>query len=146
MTLDTTLRTHGITLTDAERRRIDHHLAVLDRRLQHRPSPTAILVLEEHRGRRQIEADLRVQLGPLGDHVVSHQSAETADRAVRLAVEDVERQLERKTAGQRGESTFGVPSRRLPTALRPAQGPYEVAPEEPGEDEKPEADEASALR
>lgn len=140
MTLETTLRTHGIALTDAERQRIDHHLAVLDRRLKHRPSPKAVLVLEEHRNRRQIEASLRVQVGPLGDHLVSHQSAETVDRAVRLAVEDVERQIERKVAGQRGEPTFGVPSRRLPTALRPAQGPYESALQAVGEEEqKPDA-------
>jgi ribosome-associated translation inhibitor RaiA len=138
MTLETTLRTHGMTLTDAERQRIDHHLAALDRRLTHRPSPTAVLVLEEHRNRRQIEANLRVQVGPLGDHLVSHQTAETVDRAVRLAVEDVERQIERKVAGQRGEPTFGVPSRRLPTSLRPAQGPYEMAPDEHEEEEKPE--------
>ena len=123
MTLETTLRTHSITLSDAERERIDHHMARLDQRLKHRPAPTAVLVLEEHRNRRQIEANLRVQVGPLGDHLVSHQTAETVDRAVRLAVEDVERQIERKVATQRGEPTFGVPSRRLPASQRPAQKP-----------------------
>jgi hypothetical protein len=37
-----------------------------------------------------------------------------------LAVADVERQLERKVASQRGEHRYGVPSRRLPKQLRPA--------------------------
>jgi hypothetical protein len=56
--------------------------------------------------------------------------AETADRAVHLAVRDVERQLERRHATQRGEPTYGVPSRRLPAELRPAN----AAPsEEPSE-------------
>ena len=121
MTLAKSVRAHGITLTDAERQRIDHHLMAIEKRLQHRPEPSATLVLEEHRSRRVIEANLRIQLGPLGDHVVSHQTAETVDKAVRLAVEDVERQIERKAATQRGEPTFGVPSRRLPPSTRPTQ-------------------------
>jgi ribosome-associated translation inhibitor RaiA len=125
MTLATNVRAHGITLTDAERQRIDHHLAAIEKRLQHRPEPSATLVLEEHRSRRVIEANLRIQLGPLGDHVVSHQNAETVDKAVRLAVEDVERQIERRSATQRGEPTFGVPSRRLPSSQRPAQAAAE---------------------
>lgn len=61
-----------------------------------------------------------MKLSPLGSHLISHQGAETVDRAVRIAVEDVERQLEREHAMQRGEPSFGVPSRRLPSNLRPA--------------------------
>jgi hypothetical protein len=34
-------------------------------------------------------------------------------------VADVERQLERRLATQRGEPTYGVPSRREPAQLRP---------------------------
>jgi hypothetical protein len=68
-----------------------------------------------------VAVDLRLELGPLGSHLISHQAAETADRAVRLAVEDVERQLERQLAVQRGEPSFGVPSRREPTSLRPSK-------------------------
>jgi hypothetical protein len=34
-------------------------------------------------------------------------------------VKDIERQLERRHAQQRGEHSFGVPSRRLPRELRP---------------------------
>jgi hypothetical protein len=40
---------------------------------------------------------------------------------VRLAMADVERQLERQHAVQSGEPSFGVPSRRLPTELRPSR-------------------------
>jgi hypothetical protein len=120
MTLKIRLEVQGCTLTAVERQRIEAHLASLDRQLlAHRPDPRAVLVLRRHAAQRQIEANLQVQLGPLGAHLVSHQSAETADRAVRLAVADVERQVERRLGSQRGEATFGVPSRREPAGLRP---------------------------
>jgi hypothetical protein len=120
MTLKTRLEVQGCALTAVEQQRIEAHLASLDRQLlAHRPDPRAVLVLRRHAAQRQIEANLQVQLGPLGAHVVSHQTAETADRAARLAVADVERQLERRLGSQRGEPTFGVPSRREPAALRP---------------------------
>jgi ribosomal protein L31E len=120
MPLDTHIEVQGFTLTAVEQRRIDHDLAVLARQgLAHRPAPKAVLVLRQHVAQRQVEANLQVQLGPLGAHVVSHQAAETADRAVRLAVADIERQLERRLASQRGEPSYGVPSRREPAALRP---------------------------
>jgi hypothetical protein len=76
------------------------------------PTPLAELVLTAHPMQRRVEADLRVRLTPLGAHIVSHQAAPTTDQAVRLAVEDVERDLERKHAEQRGEPSYGVPSRR----------------------------------
>lgn len=111
---------HGLALSPDEQRRIEHHLQALERRLVHFPGPTAKLAIELHPDQRQFRADLRLQLGPLGSHLISHQAAETADRAVRLAVEHLERQLERRLARQRGESTFGTPSRRLPKQLRPS--------------------------
>lgn len=120
MALTTTLKLKNLTLNKTQERRIHRHLERLERRLVHHPEPEATLVLESFRARRQIEVDLRLQLGPLGSHLISHQAAETPDYAVRLAVEDVERQLERRLAQQRGEPTFGVPSRRLPEELRPA--------------------------
>jgi ribosome-associated translation inhibitor RaiA len=131
MALATTLSTQGIELTTEERSRIDRHLESIEQRLAHRPSPTAALVLKQNAGARLIEASLRVQVGPLGLHLISQQSAETAARAVKLAVDDVERQLERRNAQQRGEATFGVPSRRLPEQ-RP--GPFRGSePDEKGE-------------
>ena len=61
---------------------------------------------------------LRVQLGPLGPTLTSSQAASTPDRAAHLAIQAVERQLERLVAVQRGEPTYGVPSRRRPGAVR----------------------------
>ncbi len=119
MTLETKLDVHGFSLTADEERRIYRRFASLERRLSHRPEPTVSLALEQHVARREVEADLRVELGPLGPSLISHQAAETADRAVRLAMDDVERQLERQVSAQRGEPAFGVPSRREPRGLRP---------------------------
>ncbi len=120
MALETTLKTVGFTLGEAERRGVEHQLEALERRLTNHPDPKAGLVLTKHAGQRRIEANFSVQVGPLGHHLISHQGAETAEHAVRLAVKDIERQLERRLATQRGDPTFGVPSRRLPRELRPA--------------------------
>jgi hypothetical protein len=119
MTLKTQLTVDGVALSETDRRRLERRLRALERRLVHHPDPAAALVLRPYPGGREVEADLRVQLGPLGRHLVSRRAAETAAHAVRLAAEDVERQLERQHAAQRGEPTFGVPSRRLPARLRP---------------------------
>ena len=120
MALETTMKTVGLALSEAERRRVEHQLGALERRLINHPDPKAGLVLTKHSSQRQIEAELSVQVGPLGHHLISHQGADTVEHAVRLAVKDVERQLERRLAAQRGDPTFGVPSRRLPRTLRPA--------------------------
>jgi ribosome-associated translation inhibitor RaiA len=119
MSLEIKLDVHDFVLSDDEDRRIHQQLAGLERRLVHRPDPTAVLVLKQLVAPRQVQVDLRLRLGPLGPQLISHQAGTTADQAVRLAVADVERQLERHTARQRGEHTYGVPSRRLPTQLRP---------------------------
>lgn len=119
MALTITMNTADVALSDAERRHITQQLRALERRLVHHPDPSAALVFTSHLARRQVAVALRVQLGPLGSHLVSHQAAETADHAVRVAVEDIERQLERHHAMQRGEPAFGVPSRREPAQLRP---------------------------
>ena len=119
MALNSTVSVEGLALTEEERRRVDHHLAGLEKRLVKHPDPKAVLRLTAYAGPRRIEADLRLQVGPLGHHLISHQHAETPDQATRLAVADVERQLERQHAVQRGEPSYGVPSRRLPKHLRP---------------------------
>ena len=125
MPLNTRIETINLSPTDPERRRIDRQMRGLARRLAHYPESQAVAVLTEHVGQRQIEVDLRVQLGPLGSHLVSHQLAETADRAVHLAIEDVERQLERHNASLRREASYGVPSRRPPTWRQPGIPPLE---------------------
>jgi hypothetical protein len=112
MPLERKIHTRGLTLTDVDARRIAHRLDALERRLARHPAPVADLVLTAHPMQRQVAADLRVRLTPLGSHVISHQAAATTDQAVRLAVVDVERELARRHAVQRGEPSFGVPSRR----------------------------------
>jgi ribosome-associated translation inhibitor RaiA len=119
LTLRILLETHDCPLGPDEEELVRHHLESLGRRLAHHPEPIATAVLKRHELQRKIEVALRVELGPLGEHLISHQAAGTAPHAMRLAVEDVERQLERKLAQQRGEHTYGVPSRRLPKANRP---------------------------
>jgi ribosome-associated translation inhibitor RaiA len=131
--LETIVRTQGLSLTQVQERRVQHQFDALQRRLVHHPEPTAVLVLTGHKNQRQVQADLRVEMGPLGGHLISHQQAETVDRAVHLAIADVERQLERQHAAQSGEPSFGVPSRRLPRELRPAQHPQQLPAREPEE-------------
>jgi hypothetical protein len=143
MALERIIRAHGLVWSAVDEERIQHHLDRLGRRLAHHSEPIAVLAFTPHRATRKIGLHLRVQLGTLGSHLVSRQAAETADQVVRLAVDDIERQLDREHAEQRGEAGFGVPSRRLPAELRPAQyparsgGKREVGAEE-GE-KKPEA-------
>jgi ribosome-associated translation inhibitor RaiA len=110
-----------VALSATDERRLQRQLAGLERRLLHHPAPTAVLVLTGHQRQRQVEAELRVQLGPLGGHLISHQQAETVNQAVHRAVADIERQLERQHAAQSGAPSFGVPSRRLPEELRPSE-------------------------
>lgn len=133
MALRTTMNLGGLTLTEVEERRIRRHLQALARRLSHHPEPTATIVIRPHPGQRQTQADVRVQLGPLGPHLVSHQSAQTPDRAVGLAISDIERQLERRHALQRGEPAFGVPSRRAKAMLVVAPPSSEAAEGESAE-------------
>ena len=106
-------------LGSGEETHIRRQLEKLGKRLTHFPEPSADVVLKQQHGQQRVDVALRVELGPLGNHLISHQWGKTADHAVRLAVADVERQLERRLAKQRGEHTYGVPSRREPSALRP---------------------------
>ncbi len=95
------------------------HFASLERRVAARSEVQATLLLENQLGKRQVRAKLRVELGPLGPTLVGREAASTPDAAARMVVDDVERQLERLTSRQRGEPTFGVPSRREPRHPRP---------------------------
>lgn len=133
MSSERIVRVAGVELQPSEQRYIDHQFDLLDRRLSHYAQPTVVLALTGHPGSRLVEADLRVQLSPLGNHLISKQAAETVDRAVRIAVKDVERQLERRHATQRGEPAYGVPSRRLPASLRPSSVSAEQLPDESSE-------------
>ena len=113
-------------LSPRERRRIRYRLAHLGRRMTMHPHPVAALALTVHPTEREAEVDLRVSLGPHAGHLVSHQRAGELDHAVRLAVDDVERQLERRHAHMRREHTYGVPSRRFPPRVGPDVPPPSV--------------------
>jgi ribosome-associated translation inhibitor RaiA len=112
--LTTIISSEHLTLSAAEEARLRRLLAALERRLVHHPSPVAEIGLTQLDGPRRVEVDLRLRLGPLGAHLISRQAAATLQRAARLAIDDIERQLERQHAEQRGEASFGVPSRRRP--------------------------------
>jgi ribosome-associated translation inhibitor RaiA len=119
MPMEVQLHHRGVSLTPLEEERIQRHLASLERRVAKFPDPRLELAIENQSAPRGVGVDLRLALGPLGGHLVSHQEGPAADVAVKAAVDDVKRQLERRLANQRGESTYGVPSRRLPADLRP---------------------------
>lgn len=121
MTLIITLETHDCPLSPDEERHVRYQVEKLEKRLAGFPEPIATVVLKRHELQRRVEAALRIDLGSRDSYLGSHQAAETAPHAIRLAVEDVERQLERRLAKLRGDHTYGVPSRRLPKADRPHQ-------------------------
>jgi hypothetical protein len=119
MAMQIELRTGTCPLSPDEERRIRHQLDALGRRVEQFPEPLATLDLKEQGTQRRVTADLRLRLGPQGQHLISHQAAETPDRAVVLAVQDIERQLERRVSSMRGKAAYGVPSRREPKEERP---------------------------
>lgn len=108
MTLETVVEAHGFQLKPLDDRRIWHHLTVLERRLAHQTAPRVEVVLTRWAASRQIEADLRLQLGHLGAHFIGRHRAATAAQATRLAVADPERQLARHLAKTRDRG--GLPS------------------------------------
>jgi ribosome-associated translation inhibitor RaiA len=119
MPLEVQLHTGDVRLGDEQERRIRHHLETIEKRLANFQEPVAKVTLRAHEAQRRITVDLQIVTSPKTEELISHQQAETPEHAVRLAVEDVERQLERRYSALRGESTYGVPSRRLPKQLRP---------------------------
>ena len=112
MALTVQMTVNGTTLNALEERRIQRRLDHLSRRLRDWPDPVVLLNLNWHADARQAEARLRLRFGHLGPHLISVRTAETADKAVRLAAAGMVRQLEREAANRRGQPTFGVPSRR----------------------------------
>ncbi|CAN5653641.1 hypothetical protein BH23CHL5_BH23CHL5_26150 [soil metagenome] len=118
MAMEVQLHHRGVTLSSLEEERIQRHVRSLDRRVAKFPSPRLEMAITNEASPRGVRVDLRLALGPLGGHLVSHQEGPSSDVAVKAAVGDVKRQLERRLANQRGEPSFGVPSRREPSALR----------------------------
>ncbi len=106
MDLITRTTVRDYSLNDLEARRIQRRLAALRRRLAGRPDPIATLLLTGDARRHRVSARLRVRLGHLGGHLVGRKSGETADHAVRLASEQIERQFRRIT-GRRMAERYG---------------------------------------
>lgn len=119
------LHTPKTELSQDSEKRIQRHIAGLERRLVNFPTALISLTVRDRATERRHTVDLRVNLGVDSDVLVSHQSGESAEHATRLAVEDVERQLERYVATLRGKHAFGTPSRREPRDLRPGTQPVE---------------------
>lgn len=120
MALNTEYRVRGFKLTRLEEERIDRQVKSLEKRVANFPDPRLELVFDEQANPRVVRVDLRLALGPLGGHLVSHQEGPSADVAGKAAIGDVKRQLERRLANQRGEPSFGVPSRRFGADQRQA--------------------------
>jgi ribosome-associated translation inhibitor RaiA len=112
MALQTQIHRGNLTLTAVEEERMQRQWRKLERHLTHYPAALAEVTLRAQTEQRLVHVDLRVRLGPLGAHLISHQQARTVGQALNLAVDDVTRQLERRRAQQSGEASFGVPSRR----------------------------------
>lgn len=108
---------------DVEVRRIERQVGGLARRVKQYPGPRLHVVVERFIRQRRVTAETRLQLGPLGPSLVSHQQAETPARAIHAAISDLERQLERHLSKQRGDASFGVPSRRRFDPPLPAEAP-----------------------
>lgn len=124
------LHTPKTELSQDSEKRIQRHVAGLERRLVNFPTALISLTVRDRATERRHTVDLRVNVGVDGDVLVSHQSGDSAEHATRLAVEDVERQLERYVSGLRGEAAYGTPSRREPRDLRPGAQPIEEEIEE----------------
>lgn len=120
MALNTEFRMRGLTLSRLEEERIQRQVKSLEKRIEQFPDPRLEIAFDEQMSPHLVKVDMRLALGPLGGHIVSHQEGPSADTATKAAFADLKRQLERRLANQRGEASYGVPSRRLPAELRPA--------------------------
>jgi ribosome-associated translation inhibitor RaiA len=107
-------------LTEVERKRIDRSLDGIGKRLANFTNPSIDLTLASSQQPGSIDATLRVVLGVRDTTLRSSETSRTADHAVKLACDDIKRQLEKTVAELRGADTYGTPSRRNPEHLRPA--------------------------
>jgi len=119
MALEVQLHKRGITFDDLEEKRINRQIDGLAKRLAKFSDPRLELAIEEHQSPPRVSVDLRVALGTLGGHLVSHEEGATPDAAVKAAADDIKRQLEKRLSQMRGEPSYGVPSRKFPDEMRP---------------------------
>ena len=111
MALGKKAETRDMVLTEVDRRRIAHRLQLLEQRLTHYPEPLVTVRLTPHPTERQTQVDPRVRLGPEGADLISHHAAETIDRAVALAIDDVLCRQEHHHSALPHAASFGAPSR-----------------------------------
>jgi hypothetical protein len=108
-------------LTEVEQKRIDRSLEGIGKRLANFTNPAIDLTLAGSQQPGSIVANLRVVLGVRDTTLRSSETSRTADHAVKLACDDIKKQLEKTVAELRGTDTYGTPSRRNPDHLRPAK-------------------------
>jgi ribosome-associated translation inhibitor RaiA len=120
MAVASTITNRSGELTEVEQKRIDRSLDSLKKRLTHFANPSIELAIEKAELAGSVDATLRVVLGVRDTVLRSKQTSRTADHAVKLACDDIKRQLERTVSDLRGTATYGTPSRRNPEHLRPA--------------------------
>ncbi|HEY8445707.1 MAG TPA: HPF/RaiA family ribosome-associated protein [Thermomicrobiales bacterium] len=118
MALGVQFHLNNYTLSSAEDKQLRRHLQRLERRLQRFQEPRVSVTIKEFPPEGKVTVDFRLIPAPRERELISHQAGQNAGQAVRLAVEDIERQLERWFAKMRGEPAYGVPSRREPEELR----------------------------
>lgn len=107
-------------LTEVEQKRIDHSLEAIGKRLANFTNPSIDLTLAKATQAGSIDATIRVVLGVRDTTLRSTETSRTPDHAVKLACDDIKKQLEKTVAELRGADTYGTPSRRNPEHLRPA--------------------------
>ncbi len=113
------IKTPKTTLAPDSEKRVARHLDGLERRLVNFSNAEVDVTIRDRATERRYTADIHLRPGVDSTDLISHQQGETAEQAVRLAVEDIERQLERYISTLRGEAAYGTPSRREPKDLRP---------------------------
>jgi ribosome-associated translation inhibitor RaiA len=120
MTVASTITNRSGELTEVEQKRIDRSLDSLAKRLTNFSNPSVDLTLEKAKLAGSVDATLRVVLGVRDIVLRSTETSRPADHAVKLACDDIKRQLERTVSDLRGSPSYGIPSRRDPEHLRPA--------------------------
>lgn len=120
MAVSPTVVNRADELSDVERKRIERTLDSLAKRLANFSNPEIDLTLEKAKQVGSVDATLKVVLGVRDTTLRSTETSRTADNAVKMACDDIKKQLERAVADLRGADTYGTPSRRNPDHLRPA--------------------------
>lgn len=120
MAVSPTIINRADELNDVERKRVDRSLESLAKRLDNFSNPQIDLTIERAKQSGSVDATIKVVLGVRDTILRSTETARTADHAVKLACDDIKKQLERTVSDLRGMDTYGTPSRRNPEHLRPA--------------------------